>query len=136
MPALNQLAQKTFGGGTYADLVHFVHVYTVEAHPKAPDPSPYSGKVWEAAYSSKPNSKTYPGRVANAKDMEQLLQGNQRLLVDSLTPEPLDNPVWCTYGTCPNCSFLIKRDGKIHQVLQKTANNLATLETAIKGLLQ
>jgi hypothetical protein len=26
------------------------------------------------------------------------------------------NPAWCTYGTCPNCAFLIRQDGPIDTV--------------------
>jgi hypothetical protein len=135
VPALNTLATKAYKGKTYADHVHFIHVYIIEAHPKKPDLSPYSGKVWEMKYSSKGQPKTYPGRATNAKSMLAVLKGKQLLLVDDLTPGKHNNPVWCTYGTCPNCSFLIGKDGKIVEVLTKTPNNASTLEASLLKLL-
>lgn len=138
MSALNQLAVKSYKGKPYSEWVHFLHVYTIEAHPQAPDISPYSGAVWPASYSSKGQPKTYSGRVANAKSMLTILLGNQLVLVDDLTPGTYNNPAWCTYGTCPNCSFLIGKDGKLVEVLTKTpgASKVATLEASLLKLLQ
>ena len=65
-------------------------------------------------YSTKSQSYTYDERVAAAQDILPLVEGNQVLLVDDLVPGERNNPVWCTYGTCPNCSYLIHRDGIIH----------------------
>lgn len=135
MPALNALAAKSYNGKTYADAVHFVHVYVVEAHPRSPDPSPYNGKVWEAKYSSESMPRTYAGRVKNASKMKAAITGKQLVLVDDLTPGPLNNPIWCTYGTCPNCSFLIRQDGLLAEVLTRTPGKVAALEAAIKKLL-
>jgi hypothetical protein len=133
---LNTLASKAYKGKTYADHVHFVHVYTLEAHPKKPDISPYSGKVWEMTYSTYGQQKTYTGRVQNAKNQLPKLTGKQLLLVDDLTPGTYNNPAWCTYGPCPNCSFLIDQQGKLVQVLTKTPSTQAALETALQTLLK
>ncbi len=135
MPALATLAATSYKSKTYADHVQFVYVYTVEAHPKSPDPSPYNGKVWEAKYSSLSNPLTYAGRVANAKVHEANIKHKHLLLVDDLTPGKYNNPVWCTYGTCPNCSFLIRQDGVLAEVLRRTPSKVADLQTAIKKLL-
>jgi len=135
VPALAQLSQKSHKGKTVADHVQFVYVYTVEAHPKSPDPSAYSGKVWEAKYSSLSEPKTYAERVKNAKVHEANIKHKHLLLVDDLTPGKQNNPVWCTYGTCPNCSFLIRQDGLLAEVLRRTPNKVAGLETALKKLL-
>ena len=135
MPALNQLATKTFAGATtYSDVVHFVHLYVVEPHPQDPDPSPYSGVVWEAQYSSKRQPLTYADRVAVARDMLPEIQGTQMILVDDLTPGPSNNPVWCTYGTCPNCAYLIRQDGIIEVV--QTWVDVDAMETAIDSILR
>ena len=135
MPALNQLAQKSYKGKTYDQWVQFVHVYIIEPHPTAPDVSPYSGKVWEMTYSSKSQPKTYAARVQNAQATLPLLKGNVLMLVDDLTPGQHNNPVWCTYGTCPNCSFLIGQDGKIVETITKTPSTLAALESSIQALV-
>ena len=114
MPALRTLSELTFEGGeTYGDRAHFVHLYVVEPHP-AGDLSPYRGEVWEAEYSDRGQAMTYDERVADARDVEGLLGEDQMLLVDDLTPRPLDNPAWCTYGPCPNCAYLIAQGGTIH----------------------
>lgn len=136
MTALNQVVTKAYGGKTYGDFVHFVHVYTVEAHPMTPDPSPYSGKVWELAYSELGNPLRYEGRVENAKRMKPGLAGTQLLLVDDLTPRSRNNPVWCTYGTCPNCTFLIRQDGTFHKVYTKSMRTAAEMEAALLSFLQ
>ncbi len=88
MPALNALSVKVYNDtATYADVVHFVHIYIIEPHPQGPDISPYSGRVSESAYSSdRYQPRTYKERVAYARDMQSMVQGDQLLLVDDLTP--------------------------------------------------
>lgn len=134
MTVLNTLAATSYDStDTYADLVHLVHVYVIEPHPTNPDPSPYSGVVWELEYSSKSQPKTYDGRVINALDQVPLIEGDQLLLVDDLTPGELNNPVWCTYGPCPNCAFLIGQDGVIDTVQLWIDSSI---QDAIDALLQ
>jgi hypothetical protein len=116
VPALNTLASATLAGGrTIGDAVHIVHLYVVEPHPQAPDPSPYSGAVSEAQYSTKRQPRTYADREAAARDMLPFVTGRQRIVIDDLSAGAV-NPVWCTYGTCPNCAFLIRQDGTIDAV--------------------
>ena len=134
MPALNQLATKQYDEtSTYADKVHFVHIYVIEPHPKSPDVSPYTGEVWEGQYSTKGQAYTYDERVAAAKDMLPLIEGSQLILVDDLTPGKYNNPVWCTYGPCPNCAYLIRKDGLIDTA--QTWFNADGMESAINELL-
>ncbi len=134
MPALNALAAKPYDGSrTYSDVVHFTQIYVVEAHPMSPDPSPYTGTVWELGYSTKPQAHTYAARKLNAMDVVPLITGNQRLLVDDLRPHGLDNPLWCTYGPCPNCTFLISQDGRIEKV--QYWFDATDIEAAIDDLL-
>ena len=135
MPALNDLARKQFDADSkYEDHVHFLHVYVIEPHPQAPDVSPYRGQVWEHDHSTKGQPRTYDGRVANATDIEPLLEGDQHLVVDDLTPRPLNNPVWCTYGPCPNCAYLINQQGIIEEA--QTWFEDTDMESAINDLLK
>lgn len=114
MPALADLAQQSYdANNTYADVVHFLQIYIIEPHPQSPDISPYTGDVWEAAYSTKPMPFTYAERLASAEDMRSLVVNGQTLLIDDLDNDGLINPVWCTYGPCPNCAFLIRQDGTV-----------------------
>jgi hypothetical protein len=134
VPVLNGIADATYQGSQiYSDVVHFVHVYIIEPHPASPDPSPYSGVVWEEGYSSMSQPLTYDERVTNALDMLPSIQGDQLLLVDDLTPGEMNNPVWCTYGPCPNCAFLIGQDGVVDTVQLWVGANI---ESAIDALLQ
>jgi hypothetical protein len=59
---------------------------------------------------------TYDGRVALADEIEALLEGNQLMLVDELTPEQRNNPLWCSYGPAPNSGYLIDQTGKLRVV--------------------
>ena len=135
MPDLNSLVNLKYkDSGTYADYVHFVHIYVIEPHPQSPDVSPYSGRVWEGEYSTKPQAVTYDERVEAAQDMLPFIEGNQLLLVDDLAPGDLNNPVWCTYGPCPNCSYLIRQDGIIDTV--QLWFDAEKMKTAIDKILQ
>ena len=135
MPDLNQLAVKQYDDTTtYADRVHFVHIYVAEPHPMSPDVSPYTGKVWEGSYSTRGQAFTYDERVEAAVEILPELEGDQQILVDDLEPGDLNNPVWCTYGPCPNCAYLISRDGVIENV--QTWVEADGMEEAIDRLLE
>jgi hypothetical protein len=130
VPVLNQLATTPYDDtDTYGDKVHFVHIYIVEPHPMDPDVSPYSGEVWETEYSTKRQPTIYDERVAAAGDIQPLLEGNQLILVDEL-----DNPVWCSYGPCPNCAYLISQSGIVDTV-QSWVDG-AEMQQTIDQLLQ
>jgi hypothetical protein len=135
VPALNRLATTSYDDTTtYADRVHLVTLYVIEPHPMAPDVSPNSGIVWEMQYSTKRQPLIYEDRVVAAQDAEALLAGNQLVLVDDLTPGERTNPVWCTYGPCPNCSYLIGQDGVI--VAVQTWAFVDAMKLAIDQLLR
>jgi peroxiredoxin len=99
----------------------------------APDVSPYSGQVWEVEYSTLPQAYTYEDRVAHARVTLPLLEGKQLQVVDALDVADHDvNPVWCTYGTAPNSTFLIGRDGIITYANPWT--DADSVEAAIRAL--
>jgi len=100
----------------YADLgeqVHFIFIYTIEAHPVG-SPSPYSGKEWPESASTdeegnpRTQPTTYKQRVALATEMIQELGITIPILIDEI-----DNPMWCTYGPAPDIAYLIGTDGVI-----------------------
>lgn len=93
----------------YEGKLQVVVVYTVEAHPEG-EPSPYRGKPWPLEFSDRGQPDTYKERVANAKDLD--LDDDVLVLVDALEPGNT-NPYWCTYGSCPNCAFLVNQQGNI-----------------------
>lgn len=134
MPALDQLAVEPFdASSTYGEKLHIVHIYVVEPHPLG-DPSPYSGEVWEAEYSDYAQPTTYDGRVTLARVMLNSIGSKQMLLVDDLRPRQLDNPVWCTYGPCPNCAYLIRQDGIVEK--SQTWVNVTDMKPFIDTLLR
>lgn len=114
-------------------MVTFLNVYVLEAHPMAPDVSPYSGTVWEVEYSTLPQAYTYEDRADHARITRNLLEGRQLQVVDALDVEDFwVNPVWCTYGTAPNATYLIGRDGIITYANPWT--DADGLEAAIRAL--
>lgn len=130
---LNPLAARSNAAGPYAEQIHFVHVYTVEAHPPA-EYSPY-GSTREFEVSIFPQPLTYLARVENARAMRPLIEEGI-LVVDALEPTAAgSNPIWCTYATCPACSFLIGRDGVIHEVLERTSMSPDALSEALDAFL-
>jgi len=135
VPSLNELAARPYdANGTYADVVHFVHILIIEPHPQSPDLSPYGGRVWESGYSTVGQPETYDQRLAVGQETAPLLEGNQLLLIDDLTPGRLNNPLWCTYGTSPNSAFLIRQDGILDTV--QLWLDTAEMEKAINDLLK
>ena len=131
---LNELATTPFDSTrTYDEVVHFVHIYVIEPHPTAPDPSPYSGEIWEAANYKRPQPRTYDARVGLARETRDLLEGDQLLPVDELTPEARNNPLWCSYGPAPNSAYLIGQDGLLHTV--QFWVDASTMRAAIDRLL-
>ncbi len=96
----------------FADEVHFVHLYTLEPHPKGSN-APDVGRPWELRYSTVPQACTLSDRV----ERRALILGNhpdcQRVVLDDLHPDGLTNPVWSTYGPAPRPGFLIRQDGLI-----------------------
>jgi hypothetical protein len=105
----------------------------VEPHPLDPDPSPYRGEVWETTYSERSQPKTYDARVGLAREIEALLEGNQLMLVDELTPESRNNPLWCSYGPAPNSGYLIDQTGELRVV--NTWIDLSEMERTIDAIV-
>ena len=73
------------------------------------------------------------GRVALAREVEALLEGEQLMLVDELTPESRNNPLWCSYGPAPNSGYLIDRTGKLRVV--NTWIDVSGMEETIDAIL-
>jgi len=135
VPSLNALAALPFDDdSTFADVVHFVHLNVIEPHPMRPDVSPYGGRVSESRYSTVLQPTTYGERVEVARGINALLEGDQLLLVDALSPGSSVDVVWCTYGTAPNSATLIRQDG-IVEVVQLWLDTGA-MEQAIRELVE
>ena len=118
---------------TFCGDVHFVHVYSLEPHPKG-DNSPDLGRPWELAYSKYEQAMTFGARREHSELISQNHKDGTRLLLDALSPGALVNPVWSTYGPAPRPGFLIRPDGIIDtSQLWFTAHHL---EPAIRGLLK
>jgi len=96
----------------YGDDMHFVVVYTVEAHPND-TPSPYSGKIWphkkneqEGVLLSHPT--TYEERVVLAQRLVREYGEERLIMIDGM-----DNAVWEEYGKRPNSAFVIAQGGEV-----------------------
>ena len=114
----------------FSDDIHTVAVYTVEAHPKS-DPTPYHGKPKPKRFSDRNQQETYSARAKSAKDWN--LGKNVTVLVDELDRD-FANPFWCTYGTCPSCSWLIRQDGTFEAVHEW--HDPKTMRDSIDALLK
>jgi hypothetical protein len=123
------------GTRRFADVVHFVTIYVIDPHPAAPDPSPYSGSVWETPpISDRRQPRSWDGRATLAREVRSLLTSRQTQLVDDLTPGGLANPFWCTYGTAPNAGYVIRRDGTIATV--QTWFDATAIESVLRTVIQ
>jgi len=136
VPGLNALAVKAYDETTtFSDRVHFLHVYVLEAHPMRPDPSPYSGAVWEVeGLSTVRQARTYDERKDRAEMTRELLGPGQIQVLDDLDMEGLINPVWCTYGHAPNSTYIIGQDGIIRFAEKWT--DIENVEAALIQLLE
>ena len=127
VPELDTLAAFELSDGRRMDeAVHIVHVYTVEAHPALPDPTPYrnwtddeapGGDDGSTAYGDVGQAMTWEDRARHASRILAMMENDPLMLVDDVRPSTGEdvpaNPVWCTYGTAPNAAFVIDRDGRI-----------------------
>jgi len=127
----------------YKDEVTFVHVYTVEPHPRAPDAAFYSGRVEEAPWSDAPNPRTFNRRLQQAERIRKDLHPFAHLVVDQLDGAPpitgmdgdyqINNPLWCSYGRNSRSAFLISQEGKV--VESQEWFHATTMADAIEALL-
>jgi hypothetical protein len=114
----------------FHDAVHVVVVYNIEAHPAGGDPSPYRGRPWPADFSDRGQPRTFDERLRNAQEVAR--DASMPVLVDRLGSGG-SNPVWCTYGTCASCSWLIGQDGVI--VAAHEWHDAPTMNASIEALV-
>ena len=100
---------------THHQQVHFVHLYTIDPHPKGSN-NPDLGKPWELMYSKYPQACDYRARLEMCRHILADLPACIEVLIDALpaarnSGAPAVNPVWATYGPAPRPAFLIRQDG-------------------------
>jgi len=97
----------------YGGKVHFIVVYTIEAHPIG-SKCPYSDQESPSSYSVDLQGSpvhqplSYEERLLLARKTAAEAGISVPVLVDEM-----DNPVWCTYGAAPNAAYLIGTDGTV-----------------------
>lgn len=96
----------------YEDRVHFLTVYTLEAHPVGSQ-SPYDDDEWV----SLPNRVTgvFVEQPENAEErLETARFSHDKLdLPEPMVVDDMDNSVWKAYGSASSPAFVIDRDGRI-----------------------
>lgn len=96
----------------YEDRVHFLTVYTLEAHPVGSQ-SPYADDEWV----SLPNRVTgvFVEQPANAEErLETARSSHDTLdLPEPMVVDDMDNSVWKAYGSASSPAFVIDREGRI-----------------------
>lgn len=96
----------------YQDRVHFLTVYTLEAHPVGSE-SPYKDEEWVSL----------PNRITGVK-IEQPQTADERLetarfshdkleLPEPMVVDTMDNAVWQDYGSASSPAFVIDLEGRI-----------------------
>jgi hypothetical protein len=123
---------------SYGTQINVYVVYVVEAHPKNPDLSPYSGTVWTTSENQQESilylqPTTYGERKQIINDM--LANGSYQLTASILIDGPC-NEWWLNFGPAPNNAYLIKPDGVIykkHGWFDKNPDNIATDINSLLG---
>jgi hypothetical protein len=99
----------------FGDQIHTYVIYTVEAHPQAPEKSPYSGTVWNPNQNTKDNIfYSEPVYYKDRKDLASIMIANTKVSAETLLDGPC-NLWWETFAYAPNPAFLIKPDGTIYE---------------------
>lgn len=117
----------------YADRVHFLVIYTQEAHPLAA-PNPYTHEEWVPMINRL--AGVVPGphanadvRLSQAREAQRRMQSNATFVVDDM-----QNTFWQAYGKAPAAAFLLDKHGRI--VLRQPWVNPRELRTHIDLLLR
>lgn len=96
----------------YADRVHFVVVYTTEAHPVG-SKSPYSDAEWDPMINKLTGVRvTEPETLDERRDAAASSKADLGLPVPVLV-DTMDNAVWSAYGEAASPAFVIDLDGEI-----------------------
>jgi hypothetical protein len=114
---------------TFTNQINVLVVYVVEAHPKSPDPSPYSGNVWTTSENqSEGILYLQPTTYGERKQIVTEMLANPSYTLN--VPVVIDGPCnawWKNYGPAPNNAYLIKPDGvvyKKHAWFDKNPDNM------------
>lgn len=115
-PAFRQKINKINSvAATYSNQINIFVVYGVEAHPKSPDFSPYSGTLWVTGENQNEpvlylQPTTYGGRKQLVNDMlaNPLYTLSVPVLIDGTC-----NAWWQNFGPAPNNAYLIKPNGVV-----------------------
>lgn len=128
----------------YGSQVNFLVVYVVEAHPKAPDVSPYSCNVWVTSQNQADGvlylqPTTYGSRKQIATDM---ISNTCACMQTFNCPMVIDGPCnefWTTFGEAPNNAYLINPiNGTVyckHGWFNKPPNNMGACIDSLLSVL-
>lgn len=118
----------------FRDRVHFLLIYTVEAHPVG-SKSPYHEEEWDTLWNRLTGVRVRQpedeeGRLERARSSHEKLGLEPLMVVDGM-----DNAVWQSYGAASSPAFVIDLEGnvaarqvwvepkKIRQVLNRLLNS-------------
>lgn len=96
----------------YRDRVHFVIVYTVEAHPVGAK-SPYADGEWDLWWNRLTGVRV-PRAPDEASRRRQASRSRAKLgLAPLMLVDGIDDAVWARYGAASSPAFVIDREGRI-----------------------
>lgn len=119
----------------YHNEISFFVIYSIEAHPYPPDPSPYTGELFMSPRNVRDRifyrqPKTYSERKLIAGDMVQQTKLGIPVFLD--TP---DNQWLTSFGTMPTTAYLVNSKGKIISKYLDYNHNTAEILRDLKGVL-
>lgn len=117
----------------YADRVHFVVVYTIEAHP-AGAKSPYDDEEWLTWINRLTGVRIEQAGDVEARRHEAAATAARLDLAQQVLVDSTDNEVWQAYGAAPSAAFVLDREGRV--VLRQVWVDPVGLRAALDTLLE
>ena len=119
----------------YQDRVHFLVVYTIEAHPTG-SKSPYDDEEWVTMI-NRVTGVRIPEPADEAERLERAAFSRDRLeLSQTVLVDGLDNEVWSAYGGASSPGFVVDLEGRValRQVWIDPSGIRKTLDRLLEGV--
>ena len=118
----------------YQDRVHFVIVYTIEAHP-VDSKSPYAEQEWDILWNKMTGVRIRQGADQEARQQQASFSHEKLKLKPLMVVDDIDDSVWRAYGSASSPAFVIDRQGRVaaRQVWLEPRQIRQTLDRLLAG---
>lgn len=97
----------------FGDRVHFLIVYTVEAHPVG-SKSPYTDEEWDTWWNRLTGVRVrQPADEESRREQASFSRERLKLGGATMVVDEMDDPVWRAYGGASSPAFVIDREGRV-----------------------